>query len=557
MPRGYGHGVAVGDYRQRRPARPVRHPLRLLRPLPQPGRRDLRGPDRCRRPGRRPRVADLGRLRRPRRRRRSRPLRLPLRAMGSATTRPAVTTRRPSGRRTASRGRSRPSPIDSSATTAVGSSTSRRRPGSSTATGEAWASSRPTSTATAGSTSSWPTTRRPTTHSSTEGGLRFRESGLESGLAANAASSFLAGMGVACGDTDGDGRPDLAVTNFYDESTTLYRNLGHGSFADDERRRRASPSRVAICSASGSRSWTYNNDGHLDLATANGHVNDSRPLYPYAMPALLLAGSRVGTIRRRHRHGRSADDHPSRRPRPGGRRSRQRRQGRPRDRLSGGASRLPSQCDARAVTTSCSGLEGTRSARDAVGARVVVSSGGRRLSAWRFGGGSYLSAIRPAAPFRDGRPGSGRVRRGVLAVGPDGSLRGPEGRCRIPLAGRPADASSAARFLSPRTATRSPIEPIARHEQSIIVSDNVGYVILCSTVMIRRVGAVCRPRARLRSSGRRGRVDFPRTRARRAPSTPTTRPTLRRPHPSPPAPIDVDAGGLPHIGPCRGPRAGR
>jgi enediyne biosynthesis protein E4 len=37
-------------------------------------------------------------------------------------------------------------------------------------------------------------------------------------------------------------------------------------------------------------------------------------------------------------------------------------------------------------------LEGTCSARDAVGARVVVTSAGRRQAAWRFGGGSYLSA---------------------------------------------------------------------------------------------------------------------------------------------------------------------
>jgi hypothetical protein len=125
------------------------------------------------------------------------------------------------------------------------------------------------------------------------GGLGFREAGLEAGLAANAASGFLAGMGVACGDPDGDGRPDLAVTNFYDESTTLYSNLGHGYFADTSAASGTTvPSRYLL--GFGISFLDYDNDGYLDLATANGHVNDSRPLYPYAMPALLLAGNESG-----------------------------------------------------------------------------------------------------------------------------------------------------------------------------------------------------------------------------------------------------------------------
>ena len=62
------------------------------------------------------------------------------------------------------------------------------------------------------------------------GDFRFEEVGHAAGVAASGSGGYQAGMGVGCGDVDGDGRPDLAVTNFYNESTTLYRNLGQGIF---------------------------------------------------------------------------------------------------------------------------------------------------------------------------------------------------------------------------------------------------------------------------------------------------------------------------------------
>ena len=58
------------------------------------------------------------------------------------------------------------------------------------------------------------------------GGMRFEEVGQVAGVASNASGLYQASMGVASGDVNGDGLPDLAVTNFYSEYTGLYQNLG-------------------------------------------------------------------------------------------------------------------------------------------------------------------------------------------------------------------------------------------------------------------------------------------------------------------------------------------
>ena len=115
---------------------------------------------------------------------------------------------------------------------------------------------------------------------------------------------YQAGMGVACGDLDSDGRLDLAVTNFYNESTTFFQNLGQGFFADRTAAiGLAVPSRYVL--GFGISFLDANNDGWLDLITANGHVHDGRPQFPWKMPVQLYLGDwqrplggRVGSVRR-------------------------------------------------------------------------------------------------------------------------------------------------------------------------------------------------------------------------------------------------------------------
>ena len=231
------------------------------------------------------------------------------------------------------------------------------------------------------------------------GGFRFVEEGVASGLAANAGGGYLAGMGVACGDFDGDSRLDLAVTNFYGESTTLYHNHGGGLFSDRTAAAGlATPTRFVL--GFGLAALDANNDGRLDLAQANGHVVDYRPTVPYAMPAQLFLGDAAGRLTDVSDRAGPPVASPPAGTRAGGRRPGQRRPRRPaarrRERPARPAPQSGRQSQNHFLTL---GLEGTASNRDAVGARVAVTVSGRTQVAARFGGGSYLSASDPRLHF--------------------------------------------------------------------------------------------------------------------------------------------------------------
>ena len=119
----------------------------------------------------------------------------------------------------------------------------------------------------------------------------FRNVGLESATAYSDTGAPQAGMGVDWGDYDGDGRPDLVVSTFQREGFSLFRNEGGGTFhpaATETGLYALTLRRLGF----GARFLDYDNDGDLDLAFANGHVQDQATRVDstaaYAQPGLLL-----------------------------------------------------------------------------------------------------------------------------------------------------------------------------------------------------------------------------------------------------------------------------
>jgi hypothetical protein len=103
---------------------------------------------------------------------------------------------------------------------------------------------------------------------------RFKNVGLESGTAFNQEGREQAGMGVDWGDCNEDGRPDLVVTTFQFEPTSLYMNLGGGVFREVGVRRGVGDATINSLGF-GAKFFDADGDGHLDLILANGHVQDA------------------------------------------------------------------------------------------------------------------------------------------------------------------------------------------------------------------------------------------------------------------------------------------
>jgi hypothetical protein len=204
-----------------------------------------------------------------------------------------------------------------------------------------------------------------------------------------------AGMGVDAADVDGDGLPDLAVTNFNDQYHSLLLGTKAGPYQD-----RTVASHIAALSRRyvgwGVKFLDFDNDGNLDLIFMNGHINQAiestRADVKYKEPPLLLRNSSRGVFENmRERAGPVFGSAYSGRGLAVG------------DFDNDGDPDVVFTClNERPVLLRNNvgqdnawigfELQGTNSNRDAIGAKITVTAGGRQMVRWITGGSSYLSA---------------------------------------------------------------------------------------------------------------------------------------------------------------------
>jgi hypothetical protein len=120
----------------------------------------------------------------------------------------------------------------------------------------------------------------------------FEERGAEAGVAYNFDGRLQAGMGVAVGDYDNDGRLDIAKTNFSGDLTSLFHN-DDGKFFTDVSREAGLGGRQLL--GWGIAFLDADDDGWRDMVIANGHV------YPEVEGARLGDTYRQATVLWRNR----------------------------------------------------------------------------------------------------------------------------------------------------------------------------------------------------------------------------------------------------------------
>ncbi len=130
-----------------------------------------------------------------------------------------------------------------------------------------------------------------------KGNGKFEEIGLPAGVAYSAYGTARSGMGVDSADYDQDGWMDLFVDNIDEEMYSIYHNNRDETFDD-----MALPTGIGmttrLMSGWGVKFFDYDNDGNLDLFIANGHPNEEiekrRDGVKYKEPLLLFRNTGEG-----------------------------------------------------------------------------------------------------------------------------------------------------------------------------------------------------------------------------------------------------------------------
>src|SRR5262249_32825912 len=126
----------------------------------------------------------------------------------------------------------------------------------------------------------------------------FREEGVMRGVALSDDGMEQAGMGGGIGDYNLDGHLDLFKTHFIGDTSGFYRNDGKGNF--DEGTRLAKGGGWTRFTSWGTGIADLDNDGHPDVLFVTGsvypEVERKLPRYPYKTPRVLFRNLGNGTL---------------------------------------------------------------------------------------------------------------------------------------------------------------------------------------------------------------------------------------------------------------------
>ena len=121
----------------------------------------------------------------------------------------------------------------------------------------------------------------------------FKEAAIEKGVAFTENGAAISGMGVDGRDIDNDGLPDIFETALLNETMPLFRNLGQVGF--EEITFASGVAHASLAKTGWSNGiYDFNNDGRKDLFAACGHVMDAQGSLHATVPQTNVVFANLG-----------------------------------------------------------------------------------------------------------------------------------------------------------------------------------------------------------------------------------------------------------------------